>query len=63
MDGFNGEHKADHVADFMDSIIRACCLCSSSLSLSLSLSLFPLSLNSEGDFMKHNLNLYRAGSR
>lgn len=23
------EHKADRAADFMDSIIRACCLCSS----------------------------------
>lgn len=28
------EHKADRAADFMDSIIRACCLCSSSLSMS-----------------------------
>lgn len=32
MDGSN-EHKTDHAADFMDSIIRACCLCSNSLPL------------------------------
>lgn len=30
----SGERKADHAADFMDSIIRICCLCSSSLSMS-----------------------------
>lgn len=71
MDGrVSNEHKADRTTDFMDSIIRACCLCSSSLSMS---SRYRRSLhekgrrerkgeNEKGDFAQHNLNLYRSRS-
>lgn len=60
----NDEHKADHAADFMDSIIRACCLCSSSLFLFLSrLGIVDrYTREREGSIAQHNLNLYRVRS-